>query len=116
MTMKNLFTACLLFISTIGFAQTVTLTSPDGLTEPYEVSAGTEVTVTWDYYESAPTLMFTYDQDPGDLPGDWQFSPNPLWTQHANWTDNGDGTFDFTFTVNADIWVWGGFNSFSGYA
>ena len=87
--MKNLMTACLLFISTIGFAQTVTLTSPEGLTEPYEVAAGTEVTVQWYYWDTPPTAMFTYDQDPGVLPGDWQFSPNPEWTQHFDWIDNG---------------------------
>jgi hypothetical protein len=60
--------------------------------------------------------MLSYNQDPGALPGSWQFSLNPDWSQHANWTDNGDGTFNSTFTINEEVWIWGAFNTFSGNA
>lgn len=112
--MKKLFTLGLLLISTLGFAQTVTLVSPEGLVEPYEVGPGTAVTIQWDYFAEQPTTMFTSDEDPGTLPGEWQFSPNPAWTQSTNIVDNGDGTYNFTFTVNEEVWVFGAFNGFSG--
>lgn len=112
--MKFLLTACLLWFTSItGFGQTLTLTSPEGLPEPYEVVPGTEITVQWDYFSEAPTYMFTYGEDPGNL-FDWQFNTNPLWTQLSNWTDNGDGTFSLSLTVNEEVWIFGAFNTFSG--
>ena len=113
--MKNLFAVLIIILfGPVAFAQEITLTSPSGLSEPYEVAAGTEVTVQWYYYDEAPTYMFTYDLDPGSLPGDYQFSPNAEWTQHSDWVDNGDGTYDLTVTVNSDTWFFGAYNSFSG--
>ena len=115
--MKKLFTLGLLLISMIGYsAPEVTLVDPAGLPEPYEVAPGTVVTVQWSYFGSAPTVMLTYDQDPGNPLSEWQFSLNPEWTQHSNWTDNGDGTFNITFTVNEEVWIFGAFNTFSGNA
>jgi hypothetical protein len=113
--MKNLFTACLLFIVSIGFSQSLTLTSPSDLTPPYEVSSGTVVTVQWSYFSEEPTYMFTYDEDPGsDLNTDWQFFPNSDWTSGSGWTDNGDGTYSWDVTITEDTWIFGAFNTFSG--
>lgn len=115
--MKNLFTVCLLFIGTIGLAQTLSLTSPSGLTPPYEVASGTVVTVEWDYFDSEPTYMFTYDQDPGsNLDSDWQFSINSDWTSGSGWTDNGDGTYSWEVTITEDTWIFGAYNAFMGNA
>jgi len=109
--MKKLFTLCLFFISAIGYSvdPVVTLVTPEGLPEPFEVLPGTEVTVQWDYFEAAPTIMLTYDQEP-DV-SSWQYSLNPEWSQTNNWTDNGDGTFNLTFTVSEEISVWGAFQT-----
>lgn len=116
--MKNILVAfILLFANLLGHSQTLTLVSPDGLSEPYEVSTGTEVTVEWDYYEEAPTSMFSYNEDPGsNLNSDWQFSPNPLWSTLSGGIDNGDGTYSYSLTISEDTWIFGAYSSFSGYA
>jgi hypothetical protein len=113
--MKNLLTAILAFISLSVFSQNLTLTSPSGLNEPYEVSSGTEVTVEWDYFETEPTYMFTYDQDPGsNLDNTWQFSTNPEWTPLTGGVDNGDGTWSYSLNITEDTWIFGAYNVFSG--
>ncbi len=112
--MKNIFTVTLfLVITTLSFAQTLTLTVPSGLTEPYEVTPGTEVTVQWDYFSSEPSSMFSYGSEP--VLGDWGFFPNPDWNAYSTYIDNGDGTYDFTFTVNEEVWLFGGFQTFFDY-
>ena len=111
--MKNIFTVILfLIITSLSFAQTLTLTAPLGLTVPYEVTPGTEVTVQWDYFSSEPSSMFSYGSEP--ILGDWGFFPNPDWNAYSTYTDNGDGTYDFTFTVNEEVWLFGGFQTFFG--
>lgn len=113
--MKNLFTVCLLFIGSLSFAQTLSITSPTGLTPPYEVATGTVVTVEWSYFSSAPSYMFTYDEDPGsNLNTDWQFFPNSEWTSGSGWTNNGDDTYSWDVTITEDTWIFGAFNTFSG--
>ena len=106
-----------MLIGLASFAQTLTLTNPAGLTEPYEVQPGTVITVQWDYYNTEPTVILTYDQDPGNLDS-YQYSLNSEWTQHSSgWTDNGDGTYNFTYTVNEPVWIWGAYYTSSmGYA
>ena len=98
-------------------AQEILLTNPAGLNEPYQVQPGTEITVTWSYFDVEPTNILTYNQDPGDV-DDYQYSLNSEWTQHTSgWTDNGDGTFSFNYTVNEPVWIWGSYyTSSNGYA
>jgi len=118
MKLKNLFLAFVIMLTgTWANAQDLTLTNPSGLNEPYEVQPGTEITVTWSYYNEEPTMFLTYNQDPGDV-DDYQYSLNTEWTQHTSgWTDNGDGTFSFNYTVNEPIWIWGTFyTSSNGYS
>ena len=103
----------MLLVSIMTHAQTLTLTTPSGLNEPYEVAAGTEVTVTWDYFSSQPTSMFSHDSEP--VLADWGFYPNPDWTAHSGAVDNGDGTWDFSFTVNEEVYLFGGFQTFFDY-
>lgn len=117
--MKNLRSSIYTLATLLGTvftlsAQTLTWISPAGQTEPYQVPSGTEITVQWYYFDAPPTLMFTSDEEPDYAP--WQFSPNPDWSQHTNWVDNGDGTFNFTVTILENTWVFGGYQSFSGYA
>ena len=102
-----------LTISISAFSQNLNLVSPEGLSEPYEVLPGTEVTVQWDYFGEFP-IMFTHTEEP-DLPAA-QFFPDEAWTQSTNVVDNGDGTYNYTVTINEDLWIWGGFGTFSGYA
>lgn len=116
--MKNILVAFILILANVvGYSQTLTLTSPTGLTEPYEVSSGTEVTVQWDYFAEQPTSMFSYDEDPGsNLGSDWQFSTNPLWNTLSGGVDNGDGTYSYSLTITEDTWFFGNYNTFSGNA
>ena len=102
-----------LTLSVSAFSQTLTLVSPEGLSEPYEVFPSTEVTVQWDYF-GEPPIMFTHTNEP-DLPAH-QFFPNEAWTQSVDYVDNGDGTFNYSVTVNEATWIWGGFQTFSGYS
>ncbi len=81
---------------------------------PYQVMAGTSVTVQWDYFSSAPTYIYTHDSIPDFAT--YQFSPNPKWTQHTNWVSNGNGTYNITLTITQDTWIFGGFQSFIGWA
>lgn len=113
--MKNLFTAILLAMSIAGLSQSLTITSPSGLSEPYEVASGTIVTVEWDYFEEDASGMYTYDQSPGsDLNTTYQFNTNPAWTTLSSGTDNGDGTFSYSITVTEDTWIFGMFSVFFG--
>lgn len=101
-----LFSAILISLS--GWSQAeLSIVSPEGLTFPYEVSPGTEVTVQWYYFDEAPTGIFTHNEEPV-FPG---FGTDPAWTQNTGFTDNGDGTFNYSFNVNEPTWVWGGFYS-----
>ena len=86
-------------------SQSFDIISPAGLTPPYEVSPGTEVTFKYDYFGEAPTALFTHTEEPV-FPG---FGTDPLWTQFTNSVDNGDGTFNISVTINKDVWVWAGF-------
>ncbi len=103
--MKRIFLALgLICMAAASFGQTISLVSPPGLPMPYEVAPGTEVTIQWDYFGSS-AVLFSYDQEPELDP----FFPNTGWTQNSNSVDNGDGTFNFTFTVNDPVFLWGGF-------
>lgn len=111
--MKKFFTLLsALLISLAGWSQVeFSIVSPEGLTFPYEVSPGTEVTVQWYYFDEAPTGIFTYNEEPV-FPG---FGTDPAWTQNTGFVDNGDGTFNYSFNVNEPTWIWGGyFASFLG--
>ena len=66
---------------------------------------GTEVTFQWYYFDEAPTAVFTHDEEPV-FPG---FGTDPAWTEHTNYTDNGNGTFDITITIEEDTWVFGAY-------
>lgn len=109
--MKTFFTlmAALLF-STLAMSQTIEISSP-ALSPPYEVAPGTEVTFTWDHFGSEPTSIYTHNQEP-EFP---DFGPDPEWTQHSGYVDNGDGTFSFTLTIDEETWILGGYyQSFLG--
>ncbi len=112
-TLKLLSTLFFLALFGQGIGQTVTVVEPAGLTPPYEVLPGTQVTVQWDYFSEFPT-MFTHTEEP-DL-FFYQFFPNEAWTQSTDVVDNGDGTYNYTVTINGDLWIWGGFGGFSGFA
>ena len=101
------------FISSLIQAQTITLIDPSGLTSPYEVAPGTEVTFKWDYFGSPP-VIFTDTEEPNLPP----FGTDPSWTQSEDYVDNGDGTFNFTVQVNQELWIWGGYyqSFFGSYA
>jgi len=117
MKFKNLFIAFAIMLTGMwANAQDMTLTNPSGLTQPYEVLPGTEITVTWSYYNEEPTVILTYDEDPGNV-DDYQYSLNSEWTEHnSGWVDNGDGTFSFNYTVNEAVWIWGAYyTSSNGY-
>ena len=111
--MKKLITIGLMLFSIAAQSQSLTVTSPAGLSEPYEVAAGTEVTVTWDYFSSSPSAMFSHDTEP-DL-ASWGFYPNSEWTSHSDFSANGDGTYNWSFTVNDDVYLFGGFQTFFDY-
>ncbi len=96
-----------IFGITAAHAQSFTIVSPEGLTPPYEVAPGTEVTFRYDYFFEAPTAVFTHTEYPV-FP---DFGTDPLWSQYNDYTDNGDGTFNVTVTINEHVWVWGGFFS-----
>ena len=96
----------LFLISVVGSqAQTFEIVDPSGLTPPYEVAPGTAVTFQWDYFGEPPTAVFTHDEEPV-FPG-WGTDPN--WTEHTNYTDNGDGTFNITLSIDEDTWVFGAY-------
>lgn len=102
--MKNLYlTIAIMLLALVAQAQTITIVDPAGLTAPYEVSPGTEVTFELDFFGDDPTVL-THDEEP-DFSG---FGLDPEWGQSTNTVDNGDGTFNYTLTVTEDIWVWGG--------
>lgn len=108
--MKKLFYLTLFLIIGGINAQTqsFTIVSPEGLTPPYEVAPGTAVTFRYDYFFEAPTAIFTHTEYPV-FP---DFGTDPLWTEYNDYTDNGDGTYNVTVTINEHVWVWGGFYSF----
>ncbi len=93
-----------LLFSTAAFSQSLSIVSPEGLFEPYEVAPGTVVTFQWDYFGEAP-IIFTHTEEP-ELP---PFGTDPAWSQSSSYVDNGDGTFNFDVTVNEPLWVWAGF-------
>lgn len=102
--MKNLYLTIAITLLTLGaYAQTITIVDPPGMTPPYEVSPGTDVTFQLDFYGDDPTVL-THDEEP-DFSG---FGLDPAWNQSTNTVDNGDGTFNFTLSVTEDVWVWGG--------
>ena len=107
--MKKIIYTLLLVVtgSLCMFSQTVEIISPAGLTPPYEVSPGTEITFKWDYFFEAPTAFFTHTEEPV-FPG---FGTDPFWVEHTGFVDNGDGTFNITIVFNEPLWVWGGFFS-----
>lgn len=110
--MKYFYSLFLVLISTFSLAQTITIVSPEDLTPPYEVAPNTAVTFKWDYFESPPTSIFTYSEEP-----DFSSQPgaNPAWNEYSSYTDNGDGTFNFTVTVDEEMWIWAGnFQPFLG--
>lgn len=91
-------------------AQTLTVISPEGLQPPYEVSPGTNVTFQWNYDGIEPTAFYSHDEEPV-FP---EFGPDPEWLQFNNFTDNGDGTYNFNMTVNEELYVLGGYYSSFG--
>ncbi len=100
----------IIFGSIQAQSQTFTIVSPAGLTPPYEVAPGTEVTFKWDYFFEYPTSIFTYTEAPV-FPG---FGTDPNWTDiigSSTVVDNGDGTYNVTTTINEKVWIWGGFFS-----
>ena len=105
--MKRLFYLFLFLLvgSIQSQAQSFTIVSPAGLTPPYEVAPGTEITFKWDYFFEMPTTVFTHTEVPV-FPG---FGTDPSWTEYTNIVDNGDGTFNISITINEKAWVWGGF-------
>ena len=105
--MKNVFTflISLMFAGATATGQTIEITSPTGMTPPYEVAPGTEITFQWEYFGSAPTAYFTHTEQPV-LP---DFGLDPEWQQHSGFTDNGDGTANFTHTFTEETWIWAGY-------
>jgi hypothetical protein len=85
----------------------VTVVSPPGLEEPYEVAAGTSVTFQVDFNGSAPTFFYSSATEPV-FP---DFGPDPNWQTHTNFTSAGNGKYNITFTVNGPLYVWAGIQS-----
>src|SRR5690554_5925147 len=108
---RHVLTLLILLTGTFISAQTISIVSPEGLTPPYEVSPGTEVTFSFYYFDEAPTNILSYSEEP-DFSG---FGVDPNWTESSNYIDNGDGTFNFTVTIDEELWVWAGYyQSFIG--
>jgi hypothetical protein len=115
--MKKLLLMVLVSISCLSLLQAqpnLSIVSPTGLDEPpYEVAAGTEVTLRWSEHEgSAPHRFFTFAEDPE--PGGWTPGPNPAWQSHYNFTSNGDGTYNFKIQINGPVYVWAGMSTGGG--
>src|SRR5690606_5586995 len=97
--MKKLLLSILVSMLVVSIqAQTISIVSPEGLTAPYEVAPGTEVTFMFDYFQDPPTSIFTHTEEPV-MPG---FGTDPAWNVSSNYEDNGDGTFNFTVTVDEE--------------
>lgn len=91
--------------------QTISITNPV-LTPPYQVATGTAVTFLWDAWSTPPDAIFTFNQ----APVIWQgIPPEITWTQHTNFTSNGDGTYSITLNINSSTWIWGGYDSMIGW-
>ena len=104
--MKRFLLIFLFGVSAAGLsAQTLTLVSPPGLEEPYEVTAGTQVTAKFEGF-SPPTTFFTYTDQP-DLESD-PYVIDSRWKQYTTITDNGDGTYSFSVNVNEPLYIWCG--------
>ena len=102
--MKRILPIILLSVVCWGLrAQTLTLISPQGMEEPYEAAAGTSVTFRWTSTQP-PDKFFTYT----DSPVLDEYTVDTRWTPYANFTDNGNGTYDFTLPINSTLYVWGG--------
>ena len=101
---KSLLSILILMVVSTLRAQTISIVSPDGLTAPYEVAPGTEVTFMYDYFAEPPTTIFTHTEEPV-MPG---FGTDPAWNQSSNYVDNGNGTFSFTVIIDDESWVWAG--------
>jgi hypothetical protein len=91
-------------------AQTVTIVSPAGLTFPYEVPAGTQVTFRWEH-NSAPTAFYSSP----DAPVFPEFGPDESWKEYTNFIDQGDGTYLITLTLTEPLHIFGAaFSSWIG--
>jgi hypothetical protein len=92
----------------------LSIVSPAGLDEPpYEVAAGTEVTLRWSTPDKeAPHKFFTFGQDPET--GSWTPGPNTAWKPYTNFSANGDGTYNFKIRVDEPIYIWGGMSTGGG--
>lgn len=96
----------------VANAQQLTVTSPSGLEEPYEVAAGSAVTFQFEFSGAEPTSFFSHTTSPEFL--EWGTDPN--WTTHNTFKDNGNGTYSLTLTVNGPVYVWSGtYSSFIGW-
>ncbi len=84
-------------------AQTLTLISPQGLEEPYEVDAGASVTLRWTGTQP-PDKFFSYTDAPELDP----YAVDTRWSPYTNFTDNGNGTYDLTLSINNTLYLWGG--------
>lgn len=102
--MKKILLMVLVLAAWIGVeAQTVTVVSPAGLTYPYEVAPGMQVTFRWSYI-SEPTAFFTHTEAPV-FP---DFDTDPAWKQFSNFVDQGNGTYLITLTIDKPLHIWGG--------
>lgn len=102
---KILFLVAVILSASYSQSQTISIVEPEGLVEPYEVAPGTQVTFMFDHYGEPPTTIFSDNQEP-EFPS---FGTDPNWNQSTNYTDNGDGTYNFTLTVNEELWVFAGY-------
>lgn len=104
--MKKIFLSLLTMVLAVTIqAQTITIVSPEGLMEPYEVAPGTEVTFSFSHFGAPPTNIITHNVEP--VMPDWGL--DPAWTLSTDYVDNGDETYSFTVTIDEELWVWSGY-------
>jgi len=100
----------ILWVATALHAQraSVTVVSPAGLEEPYEVAAGTSVTYQVNFGGSIPTYFYASNTEP-IFP---DFGPDPKWQSYTNFTNAGNGNYRFTIAnVTQTTYVWAGIES-----